>query len=179
MAERDVEDRIRRLFVGVTSGYDTHRPVLCEAVLRSDGPILELGMGDGSTPPLHGVAVACSRSLFSFENDTDWIARYSHLRCEQHHLSLSDSWDECPVESQFWSLAFIDHAPAKRRAIELARLSRHAEIIVVHDTEDLAYGYGTALDTFDSRFDYRRYKQWTTVLSNYVDLREWAVQDDR
>ncbi len=167
--------RINSLFTGTSSGYDTHRPILCEAVLRTRGPIVELGIGEGSTPALHAVAVAFSRQLFSFDNNPDWITKYLSLRNEYHHLALMSSWDECPIESHFWSVAFVDHAPAERRVVEIGRLRYSAELLVVHDTQDRAYGFESTFDSFAYRFDYRVHPQWTTVLSNYVDVSGWRI----
>jgi hypothetical protein len=31
------------------------------------------------------------------------------------------------------------------------------------------------LDSFKYRFEYREYQQWTTVVSNYVDVSGWSV----
>jgi hypothetical protein len=169
------DSRIKALFAGVTSGYDTHRPVLCEAVRRTRGPILELGTGDGSTIPLHAVATDHSRQLFSFDNNRQWIAKYVGLRNEHHLVALVASWDECPIESQFWSVAFVDHAPAERRVVEIGRLRYRAILVVVHDSEDPTYGYDSVFDSFAHRFDYREHKQWTTVLSNYLDIADWRI----
>lgn len=170
-----IESWIRDLFSGVTSGYDTHRPVLCEAVLQTRGPILELGVGDGSTLPLHAVANECSRLVFSFDTESHWIDRFLGLRSAHHFIAQVPSWDDCPVESQFWSIGFIDHAPAQRRVVEIGRLAYKAELLVIHDTDEPEYGYGPFLDSFRYRFDFREYQQWTTVVSNYVDVSDWRI----
>jgi hypothetical protein len=169
------EHFIRRQFGTVTCDYDTHRPVLCEAVLRTSGPILELGMGDGSTRALHAVAMACNRRTFSFDNDSSWFARFMDLRDTWHLLARLDTWDDCPIESTFWSCALVDHAPAERRTTEIKRLAYRAELVVVHDTEDPIYGYDAVFESFAHRHDYRKHRPWTTVLSNYVDLAQWCI----
>lgn len=167
---------IRPFFAGITSGYDTHRPVLCEAVVRTEGPILELGVGEGSTPALHAVSVAGARRVFSFDHDAAWIDRFRTLRTEHHFLAHVASWDDCPIESAFWSVVLVDHAPAVRRIVDLHRLAYRAAFVVVHDTEDPQYGYEQVMGKFAHRFDYRRHQQWTTVLSNYVDPTGWRVE---
>jgi hypothetical protein len=176
MAEADaLNRRIRALFDGITNGYETHRPVLCEAVLRTRGPILELGTGDGSTIALHSVATECSRRVFSFDNDRNWIDRFLHLRSEHHLLACLPNWDDCPVESQFWAVAFVDHRPAQRRVVEIARLAHRAELLVVHDTESPEYSYEAIIGSFAYRLDYREQLPWTTLLSNYVDVSGWRI----
>ena len=153
--------------------------MLCEAVLRTSGPILELGTGDGSTLALHQVSKACQRTVLSFDNDPNWIARFAALRSDNHLLASLPSWNDCPIESAIWSVAFVDHAPAERRAIEIRRLTYRAQVIVVHDTEDPQYGYEAVFGAFAYRRDDRAYKQWTTVLSNYIDVSDWNIQHDR
>jgi hypothetical protein len=171
------ESSIRALFAGVTSGWDSHRPVLCEAVLRTQGLILELGTGEGSTPALHEVATGCGRHVFSFDHDPQWIDRFVRLRHPHHYVARVASWDNCPIESAFWSVGFVDHAPGERRVADIQRLAYRAELVVVHDTEDPAYGYEPAFRTFAHRFDYRKYQQWTSVVSNYVDVSHWCIGD--
>jgi hypothetical protein len=46
---------------------------------------------------------------------------------------------------------------------------------VIHDTDEPEYGYGPFLDSFRYRFDFREYQQWTTVVSNYVDVSDWRI----
>lgn len=169
------ESRISALFAGIASGYETHRPVLREAVLRTRGPILELGTGEGSTLALHAVATACSRRVFSFDHDPEWIERFLSLRSEHHFLAYVPSWDDCPIESHFWSVALVDHKPAERRVVDIARLAYRAELIVVHDTNSPEYGYEPIIDSFAYRLEYREYQQWTTLLSNYVDVSGWRI----
>jgi hypothetical protein len=170
-----IEEHIRGLFAGVRSGYETHRGVLCEAVLRTQGPILELGAGDGSTLALHGVALATGRRVWTFDQDPAWVARFMSLRSELHFIAHVRDWDACPLEAQFWSVAFVDHAPADRRVIDIRRLAYHAELVVVHDTESAEYGYEAIADCFAYRWDYREHPQWSTVFSNYVDVSAWQL----
>jgi hypothetical protein len=172
-----LEDNVRRLFAGARSGYETHRRALCEAVLRTRGPIVELGAGDGSTPALHEVAVATGRCIWTFDHDAAWVSRFLPLRCEHHFVARVRCWDDCPLETQFWSVAFVDHAPAERRVIDIRRLAYRAEVVVVHDTEAAEYGYDAIEGCFDHRWDYREHPQWTTVFSNYVDVSTWRVTE--
>lgn len=156
----------------------THRPVLCEAILRTTGPILELGMGDNSTPPLHAVAETCGRRVCSYDHDATWAARYSELRSDNHQIEHVISWDDCPIEATRWAVALVDHSPNERRTVDIARLAAHAEVVVVHDTQDATFGYEPVFDTFKYRLDYREDAPWTTLLSNYVDVSRWSIKAD-
>ena len=166
------------MFRGVANPYGTHRPSLCEAIARTTGPILELGMGDSSTPALHDLAEASDRSVWSYDHDASWVKRYIDLRSDRHRIECVSSWDECPIESTRWGVAFVDHAPGDRRIIDIARLAKQADVIVVHDTEDAVYGYDRIFGTFAHRLDHRADKPWTTLLSNYIDVAKWSIQGD-
>ena len=170
------ELEIRALFNGAVNGYGSHRPALCEAVVRTAGPILELGMGDTSTHALHGVAETCGRLVCSYDHAASWVERYSKLRTAHHRIESITSWDECPIESMRWGVALVDHAPAKRRKIDIARLADRADVIVVHDTEEPAYGYDRVLSTFKYRLDDRSCTPWTTLLSNTLDVSSWTIR---
>ena len=164
------------MFEGIANGYGTHRPLLCEAIMRTTGPILELGMGDSSTPSLHGVAEACGRFVCSYDHDASWVERYVKLRSIHHRIEHVTSWEECPIESTRWAVALVDHAPAARRAVDIARLAEHADVVVVHDTEDPAYAYDSVFATYKYRLDDRARNPWTTLLSNYVDVSAWPIR---
>lgn len=173
------ELEIRAMFNGVASPFDSHRPSLCEAIVRTTGPILELGMGASSTPALHGIAEACGRLVCSYDHDTTWVDRYVGLRIPKHRIEHVASWDECPIESTRWAVALVDHAPGGRRVVDIARLAKHAEVVVVHDTEDATYGYDRIFGAYKYRLDDRDRRPWTTILSNYVDVSCWSIKAGR
>lgn len=132
-------------------------------------------MGEGSTRALHIVSERCGRIVRSYDHDPSWVARYIDLRTANHLVENVASWNDCPIESVAWSVAFVDHAPAERRGVDIARLARHAQVIVVHDTEDHRYGYGDLLDTFAHRLDYCSHRPWTSLLSNFIDVSCWDI----
>lgn len=165
--------RLRALFSGITHPRETHRPMLCEAVMRTTGPMLELGMGDGSTRALHAAAELCGRTMHSYDHDSVWTDRYRDLRSDRHAIVHVASYDECPIEAAVWGVALVDHAPAERRAVDIRRLAQHARVLVVHDSEDLAYGYDRILDLFKHQGEDRERSPRTLLLSNHVDVGRW------
>ncbi len=169
---------IRKLFSGSSGPYGTHRPSLCEAIVRTTGPILELGMGNDSTPSLHAVAEACGRVVRSFDHDAAWSERFSGLRSAHHRIAHFMSWDACPIMSEVWGVVLIDHAPAERRAVDIERLAQRAQVIVVHDSEDPSYGYDRVFGLFAHRSEDRDHRPWTMLLSNRVDVARWLVPHD-
>lgn len=170
------EPELRAMFNDFATASGTHRPVLCEAIVRTTGPILELGMGDNSTPPLHEVAEAHGRRVCSYDHDASWVARYSELLSANHQIEHVASWDDCPIESARWGIVLVDHSPNERRIVDIGRLAEHADVIVVHDTQDGTFGYEAAFSSFKYRLDYRDDPPWTTLLSNYVDVSSWSIR---
>lgn len=153
-------------------GWGSHYPVLAAMVQRTKGPVIELGMGHYSTPLLH---LMCSpsrlqpaRRLLSVDTNAKWSHKFGYLETEWHalrHVTVEHLDAFAPILADRWSVAFIDHAPEERRAVDLARLARHADFIVVHDTDHPAYKYEPVLEKFKYRFDYKSYPPWTSVVS--------------
>jgi hypothetical protein len=70
------------------------------------------------------------------------------------------------VDARTWAVVFVDHAPADRRVVDIARLADRTEFMVVHDSEDALYGYESAFARFAYRYDYKRLVPCTSILSN-------------
>lgn len=182
----NTESLIRAAFGDVRSAYETHRPVLCEAVLRvPDGPILELGAGTGSTLPLHEVSLATGRHVVTLESDHGWFERFEHLRSNNHAIEHVRSWAELDAARQgvgdqapHYAVAFVDHAPAERRIVDIRWLARRAKVIVAHDTDSKDY-YDQICKLFEYRTTYKRHSPWTSVFSNFIDVTQWSFGDDR
>jgi hypothetical protein len=173
----ELEPHIRAAFDGIRNGYETHRPVLCAAVLRvTQGLILELGAGEGSTPPLHEVCLLTGRPVITLESDPTWHARYASLNSENHTVLHVPSWDELdrPIFRALpYAIAFVDHTPT-RRVTDIRWLAGRARILVVHDTESGDYGYEGVFDLFRYSVTYKDHAPWTSVLSNFVDVSGWT-----
>ncbi len=173
----DVEARVRAAFAGIRSGYETHRPALCEAVLRvPDGLVLELGAGTGSTPPLHEVALAMRRPVVTLESDRAWFDQFVNLRSENHAVVHVPSWtdlDGPTIRSFPYTVAFVDHTPT-RRVTDIRWLAKKARVVVVHDTESLDYGYEEIFGLFRWGTTYKGHTPWTSVFSNFIDVSGWT-----
>lgn len=173
----EIESRIRAAFAEVRNAYETHRPVLREAVLRvPHGIILELGAGGGSTPPLHEVSLITGRTVITLESDRAWYERFAHLHSENHAVLRVPSWDLLDsglVRELPYAIAFIDHTPP-RRVTDIQWLAQRAQVLVVHDTESADYGYEKVLGTFKYSVTYKDHHPWTSVLSNFIDVSGWT-----
>jgi len=141
----------------------THIPALVKAVMDSDGPILELGMGLFSTPVLHALAEDQGRELYSLENKGKILRHFKRFENENHHLVFVPDWDEIDIERE-WGVALVDHEPDERRQIELTRLSRWADYVVAHDSDGKTYS------AFKYRLDYNKTRPNTVILSNKYEL---------
>jgi hypothetical protein len=64
-------------FVHWAYPHGTHQPVLFETAMRCDGPIVELGCGEGSTRLLHDVCAKRNLPLLTLETDANWMNRYA------------------------------------------------------------------------------------------------------
>jgi precorrin-6B methylase 2 len=180
----NTERVIRAAFAHVCGPYETHRPVLSEALLRiPDGPILELGAGEGSTLPLHEVTLVTGRSVITVESDRGWFERFEHLRSARHTIVHSPSWTEFDFirgaleQTQLFAIAFVDHAPVEQRIVDIGKLAQRATVVVAHDTNSRDY-FDRIRGLFRYCTTYKGYMPWTSVLSNFVDVSEWTFDTE-
>ena len=146
--------------------YGSHLQVLLTCVKNTKGAVLELGVGDFSTPALHE---ACSgRLLLSADTDSGWLFRFENLRGGVHQFHAVNRWaDPWFFYLQDWDVAFIDSDTPNTRVIAIEKLADRAKFIVVHDTDNS--GYEDALAKFKYRYDNKSVRPFTTVVSNFED----------
>ncbi len=157
--------------------YGTHLPVLLKVITLTTGPILELGTGFYSTPILHFACVPSQRKLVSYDSDAGWIKNFKDCRADFHEVKHIENWDSLDT-SEFWDVILIDHSPDNRRKIEVSRLANRSKYIILHDSDpenDYLYKYSEIYPQFTYRFDYTDCKPNTTLLSNFVDLRNFKI----
>lgn len=154
------------------TGAGTHLHPLIIAFLETTGKVIELGMGDFSTPILHELTDYFNRELVSYENNKEWFDNYRDLSHERSDQILVKDWDEAKAER--CGLLFIDHAPAKRRAVDVERFKDLANVIICHDSEQIKeYNYHKVFPLFKYKYEYSRFTKKTILLSNKIDVREW------
>jgi len=153
--------------------WGTHMPVLVTAVMNTNGPVLELGCGDYSTPLLHAICMAQNRYLLTTESDKQWQSLFLDLDIENRHdfrlVKNFDDWDNVGGDKH-WSVIFIDHAPYNRRILDIKRLRNNTEIFVIHDAEQPGYGYEPYVSSFKYKFVYKRYKHQTMIVSDTINV---------
>ena len=154
----------------IDPAYITHLRALIPLIMETEGDVLEMGMGWGSTLVLH--ELCRNRKLVSYENDKGIYDSFSQFRTEWHDVRFVEDWEQAEIQVP-WSVALIDHKPARRRRRDLIRLKGFADYIVVHDSELTADRFFRIRGRF-SNFRYIRVynetKPETTVLSDKYQL---------
>lgn len=148
---------------------------LLKALQHTEGDVLELGAGIHSTQFLHWICLDMGRELWTFDNNPHYAEIAALCRSEWHRVVLVKDWDDADIE-RAWGVALVDHAPAERRKVEIARLADWATAIVYHDSQGRAehhYSYQEILPLFKYRRGYGKALPQSTTVSNFMDVREW------
>ena len=150
--------------------WGSHLPVLAKALSVTTGDVCELGMGPFSTPYLHWLCFN-KRKLVSYESNREFYDLNIQYNEGTHEVHFIDSWDQAVLEKP-WDVVLIDHAPSRRRIVDIKRLAPFAKYIVVHDTQRnyKFCDYKQIYPLFKYRYDYKEAIPWTTVLSNFAEL---------
>ncbi len=149
--------------------YASHQPILGMAIAMTEGPVLELGVGAGSTPFLHHVCARRGRHVLSLESDRAWADRYalSFALADRHVFELVTAWERFDLPSERWGVVFVDHGCIGERSRHVRQALDVADLVVVHDTEDPRYAFDPVLAQARHRFDYCPPQlPWTTVVSS-------------
>lgn len=166
----------------LSGNYGTHLAPLITAVNKTDGDILELGIGIFSTPYLHYQATLSKRNLLSIDNHEGWVNKFKSSNVaghryenEFHKLLYISNYDDAPIDKP-WDVALIDHSPSIRRIEDVRRLAHLAKYIIIHDStprKDREYHYSEIYPLFKYRTDWLTDANPATVLSNLVDLKDF------
>ena len=141
-----IADQLASKYKNQAGGIGSHITPLLVAIAHTDGPILELGCGDFSTPQIHAICSKLKRLILSTDTSKDWLDRFVHLKTSWHNFQYvpvyENDWDKNPKPQMWdavgndihWSVVLVDHRPGERRVVDIDRLRHNADIIVVHDT---------------------------------------------
>lgn len=154
----------------VTGNWNNHLPLLLLGLaLTGDGPVLELGSGEGSTPLLRKDCEAIGREFQSYDNNYEW--------CQKTGAYYVNDWDTIIISKshQLFGLIFIDHAPGERRYEDAILLANAADILVIHDTEEGGagdYKFEKIWHLFKYRLNYNKTGggAGATMVSNKIDV---------
>lgn len=164
--------------------WGTHLPILAKVLDLTQGPVLELGTGVWSTMLFHIMCSNNKRLAISYDNDPTWYDSNQKWANEFHKLYLVEdftdeqgNWhsgfEKADIDNTFWSVAFMDHKPAKRRKDDAKRLANKAMVVILHDSEpesDRFFKYSWIYKHFKYRYNYENCRPHTVVLSNFIDV---------
>src|SRR3990167_5267866 len=157
--------------------YGSHLPVLLQALLKTQGDILELGTGIFSTPMLHAFSVAQKRNVVTYENYRRSYRWFSIYEGEYQKVHFIEKWEDADIEKP-WDVVLIDQTPNEDRIKTIARVADLAKYVVVHDANEgenteKIYHYSEIYPLFKYRYHYRGVEPNVMVLSNFVDLEDF------
>jgi hypothetical protein len=150
----------------------THLPVLINVVLKTTGSILELGCGTFSTPFLHWFCFGKDRKLVTYEDNTRWESFLMEYSNSYHATYMVKDWNDVALIGP-WDVAFVDHSPHGRRVEEIKKLVDNTNYVILHDSQgvnDRIFHYNTIYPLFKYRYDFKKVRPYTTVLSNFKEL---------
>jgi len=157
--------------------YGSHQPVLIHMLNTiTEGNVLELGIGNHSTPILNLICGKQGRKLLSIETDENWVNMLSSYRRDGHDIQYI-SRDELikldnPLFDKKYAIAFIDGPVAQDRQVFINKVN--ADYIIVHDTDCVVKKFK---DSFN--YDFSAFKHvyhftscypTTSVLSNLDEI---------
>lgn len=145
--------------------YSTHQRLLVKYLMQTTGNVIELGSGFYSTPIMHEITQHQGRHLETIDNNKDWLKLFKHFESPLHTINFLHRWTSFQPERQY-GLAFVDHAdpPSHPRWLQVEKLIPHAEIIIIHDTEDPLYGYANIMDRVGVIDECKTHRTQTMVL---------------
>jgi hypothetical protein len=161
----------------VDTAYTTHLPVLMKVMDITNGPVLELGIGFYSTPVMHWKCYSAKRKMVSYESSEGWVKYFRHYCSDIHEINHIDDWTKLDVAGM-WDVVFIDQDPAEARGLTAKMVAQNAKYVVLHDSDpkrDVYYKYSEVYPLYKYRFDFTEVRPHTTLLSNFVDLKDFTI----
>lgn len=149
--------------------WGSHLMPLMACCAASNGAVLEVGMGDYSTPLLHSYCVAAGRLLVSVETNTEWREKFRWCETPNHRIPFINDYSDLRIfMHQHFGVVFLDQSHGDRRAGDAMLFRDSAEYIVIHDAQadDVMGPLKTILPQFQFNRMYDRYFPHTMVLSN-------------
>lgn len=171
----------RDQFISNLSNWNSYLPILWIALESTQGDVIELGVGDGSTEKLNAYCYDSGRHLFSYESNTEWYKRYEKLTGIGYHQVefVGNNWQIMQERHRVpIGVLFSDEAPGEMRKYNISMFCNIAQIIVAHDSEkESDHGYKFSL--VEPLFKYVKRIEFngtgTTAFSNFIDVTKWDL----
>lgn len=167
-------------FISDLSHWNSYLPLLWMALENTSGPVLELGMGDGSTEKLHEYCKVNARALYSYESDLEWFRKFERFRTQRHSVEyVGHNW-QIMIEAhrEPVGVLFSDEAPGEMRKYNVSMFCNLAQVIVVHDSEpanDHGYKFSLIRPLFKYAKDFEYPGANATAFSNFIDVSKWVL----
>lgn len=166
-----LKDMVDREQFVTENTYTSYLPLVFQAAATTDFPIIECGMGYGSTSLFHSL----DRQVISYETNPEWFGLFD---VKNKYLIGGDDWLSLMNMYKYSKvIMFLDHAPGESREQCLAVLSNGFDgIIVAHDTEpaaDSGYKMRQHFPNFKYVVEVKTIGAWATAMSNEVDITKW------
>lgn len=152
--------------------WGSHLPALMACVAASDGPVLEFGAGNYSTPCLRAVCSVLGRELVTVEKVDSWLDGFRNYASPGHTLlKLTPGLAEELAKRQ-WGVVFVDDFPDDR----LGRASLFldsAQFMLFHDANfaDMKPGHDAFLAAHEcNHFVYTLYGPHTLIISKTREI---------
>jgi len=155
----------------------SHIPVLVKMIQQVNGAVLELGVGNNSTPLLHWLCAEKKVPLLSLENDKKWYEEFASFKTFNHRVEFVENWDHLhhlKVYDTRWSLVLVDNSPVRKRRVMAKRLRNHADFLLLHDAEpenDHKNGYTKIYDKFKHIYIYDKVWPFTAIVSKVKEIK--------
>jgi len=151
---------------GSLDDFDSHREALYLALQNTEGKVVELGSGFGSTPLLQDYCRDKNRDFITYETNKEWAEKTGSVYTDTYFKELGEI-----------DLLFVDCAPAEIRKELIEFYKDKATVIITHDTESGAiyvYHMEGVLNSFKYRLNYKpKGNPETTIVSNNIKVFEW------
>ena len=170
----------REQFISNLSHWNSYLPLLWKALESTEGDVIELGMGDGSTKKLHDYCLAKLRRLYSYETEMVFYHQMELYRTESHAIEyVGNNW-QTMIEAHRGPVGvlFSDEAPGEMRKYNVSMFCNTAHVIVVHDSEpsnDHGYKFSLIRPLFKYSLDFEYPGANATAFSNFIDVSKWVL----
>jgi len=109
--------------------YATHQRALIAAAMITEGPIVEMGCGNYSTPLLYEVAKSQGRKFTVYSTDREWSSKFT----DYVDVVILESWNDFPYPENV-GLTFLDNEQYIRdRKLHVPRLLQTSDVVICHD----------------------------------------------
>lgn len=158
------------------SEYITHQKYLLKELnnLPDKAIILELGIGEGSSPLMHDFCKNNPNSkVYAFESDKIWIDKIKpKYSLENYIFNYIEDWDNLMnyINQEKINLVFVDQAPWEARITSINLLKNISEIFIVHDYDYYNIGYPSLRINNDQSWWGQNYSKEFILEDNYEIL---------